>query len=654
MWPMPDTIPLDPGNLDDSVAPGDDFFRYANGRWLDANPVPPEYGSWGSFHEVQIRNEDLLHGLFEELGAGTSGDATATLAGRYFESGMDSGEISGAGIGPLREYLARIGALESLADLRELTAELHPYGVSMLFSLYVAPDFDDSDSNLLYIGQGGLGLPERDYYLRDDERSVEMRALYRAHVAAQLMNLGLTEKQANIDADSIVALETSFAGKSYTAAQLRDVDLTTNKVSREELEGLMPGFEFVRYLDAIGADAADFVNLDNPGFFTAIDEALAETSIETLRAYARWHLVRAVASSLPAAFEDEAFSFYGRALGGARQQKERWKRVLAAATREIGESVAKLYVDAAFSPEAKERCEQMVAGLVVAMRESIEQLTWMSDETRAEALAKLAGFAYKIGYPDKWKGTEGLEIDPGPWVTVRMSVRRFEFRREIAKLGAPVDPSEWAMPAHAVNAYYHPIRNEIVFPAGILQPPFFYAGADDAVNYGAIGTIIGHEITHGFDDQGSRFDADGHLRNWWTDTDRAEFERRADVVVGQFDGYAVADGLNINGRLTLGENIADLGGVSIALNALGRVDAADAERVDGFTPAQRFFLSFGTIWRQNYTDEYLRLLVNTDPHSPSMFRCNGALANSQAFAEAFGLEGEDPMMRSSEVRADIW
>ena len=643
---------LDVSLIDETVSPGDDFYRFANGRWLDTHPVPPEYGAWGSFHEVQVHNEDLLRGLLQAAAADPL-TSWASVAGAYFESGLALDAITQAGIEPLAGYLAQIDAVADVDDLRAVAARLHPFGVSILFGMYVSPDFEDSDRYLLYIGQGGLGLPERDYYLRDDERSVELRELYRAHVAAQLSNLGDNPETAKQNAAAILELETAFAGDSYTATQLRDVDLTTNKVGRDELGEVMPRFDLNRYLDVIGAAEVSAVNLNNPGFFTAIDSLVANTPIAVLRAYARWHLVRATASALPAAFEDEAFSFYGKALGGQQEQKERWKRVLAAATREIGESVARLYVDSAFSSAAKARCEELVAGLVGSMRDAIQALTWMGDDTKQQALEKLAGFSYKIGYPDRWKGSDGLEIGDTPWVVNRLAARAFEFRREIGKLLDPVDDTEWVMPAHVVNAYYHPTRNEIVFPAGILQPPFFHADGDDAVNFGAIGSVIGHEITHGFDDQGSRFDARGHLRQWWTDEDRAEFERRADVVVAQFDEFEVADDLNVNGRLTLGENIADLGGVSIAFDAFKRVEG-EGSPIDGYSPEQRFFLSYGAIWRQNYTDEYLRLLVQTDPHSPSMYRCNGALANSLEFAQAFALDGGTSMVRDAEERAKIW
>lgn len=649
--------PIDLANFDTSVSPADDFYRYANGGWLDANPVPPEYSRWGAFNEVNERNEEILHRLMEEAAA--SPDAPAGSPGRmvgdYFASGMDEAQIGSVGVAPLQPWLDRVDAAQTVDDLRELAVSLHPNGFSFLFGAGVSPDFDDPAVHLLYVGQGGLGLPERDYYLRDDDRSVELRDQYRAHVAAQLVNLGEDEEAAENAAHAILAFETALAEPSYTAAQLRDVDLIVNRHTAAQLDELMPGFGLVRYLDAIGAAGVAEVNVDNPGFFTAAAELVASTPMDTLRAYARWNVVRSVASALPPSFADENFRFYGQILGGQKEQKPRWKRVLAMATSDIGELVAQLYVAEAFPPDAKHRAEALVENLFEAMRESLENREWMTGATRTEALQKLAGFRYKIGYPDEWRDYTGLVIDRGSLVENRIRADAFEHRRNLRKLGEPVDPHEWEMPPHVVNAYYHPLKNEIVFPAGILQPPFFYVDADDAINYGGIGGVIGHEITHGFDDMGRRFDAKGQLRDWWTDEDREEFTRRAQVVVEQYDGYSVADDLNVNGTLTLGENIADLGGVTLARRALhAALGSAGADAIDGFTPDQRFFLSWATVWRSNYTDEWMRLLVQTDPHSPSRFRCNGPLANLTPFADAWGLDGDAPMMRPAEDRIEIW
>ncbi len=649
------TKPIDPANFDPAMAPGDDFYRYANGGWLDANPVPPEYSRWGSFNEVTERNEELLHRLMQEASVGGHPSGSPEqMVGDFYASGMDEEQIESAGVAPLRPLFAAIATAKSLDDLRDLAAELHPSGFRFVFGIGVGPDFDDPDAHLLYLGQGGLGLPERDYYLRDDPQSVELREKYVAHIAAQLDNLGYDAQTAEADAKAILEFETALAEPSYSAEQMRDVDLIVNRHGVTDLPELMPGFDLPRYLDSVGIDGATELNVDNPGFFASVASLLDSTPITTLRAYARWHVVRSVASALPRAFADEAFDFYGRTLGGQKEQKPRWKRVLAMATGDIGEQVAKLYVAEAFSPDAKHRAEELVDGLFGAMEASLRRRDWMSDETKHEALAKLAGFTYKIGYPDEWRDYTGLVIDRGPLVENRLRAAQFEFQRELRKLDEPVDPHEWEMAAHVVNAYYHPLRNEIVFPAGILQPPFFYADADDPVNYGAIGSVIGHEITHGFDDMGSRFDATGQLRDWWTEQDRTEFMRRADAVVDQFNGYAVFDDLNVNGKLTLGENIADLGGMTIAFQALAEALPPDSEAIDGLTPQQRFFLSYGTIWRQNTTDEWLRLVVNTDPHSPGHFRCNGPLSNFTPFAEAFAITDDAPMMRKPQDRIEIW
>ena len=646
---------IDTALFDPSTVASDDFYRHVNGGWLDANPVPPEYGVWDEARIVHARNQDVLHQLLEDAAARTEPPGSAgQMVGDYFAAAMDEEAIAAAGATPLRPYLERIAAAASVADVREIVGDLQRSGPAPLHSLGIEPDFEDSDAYLVYVGQGGLGLPERDYYTRDDEQSVALRRQYVAHVARQLGNLGDAAERAQEAAERILAFETRLAEESYTAEQMRDVQLTMNRYDVAELDGLMPAFGLSSYLADLGVTSAT-VSVDNPGFFRALDVTLADTPIETLRDYLRWHLIRALASALSPAFELEAFDFYGRTLGGQKEMQPRWKRVLNVASRDIGELVAQLFVDAAFPAEAKKRSEEMVDHLLSAMGRAIRAAQWMTDATREEALRKLDGFNYKIGFPDQWRDYTGLVIERGPHVENRMRCEAFEFARQMGRLGDPVDKGEWAMPAHVVNAYYHPLLNEIVFPAGILQPPFFYADADDAVNYGAIGAVIGHEITHGFDDQGSHFDARGQLRDWWTVEDRAEFTRRAQVLVDQFDEYEVLDGLRVNGHLTLGENIADLGGLKIAYDALlealaGKPDAT----IDGLTPEQRFFLSWATVWRTSYTDEYLHLIVKTDPHSPARARVNNPVSNLPAFAAAFGIDGSSPMARSEATRANIW
>lgn len=642
-------------DMDPSVEPGVDFYQYANGGWRAANPVPDDYPRWSAFEEVRTRNEALLRRLLVEAADDPGPPATPRhWAGAYYRSGMEVDTIGDAGLGPLQGHLDRVNQIGSVADLRRAAEQLQSFGVAMPVATGVAPDFEDSGRNLLYVGQSGLGLPERDYYFRDDDETVETRRGYSRHIAAMLGLAGDDDPAAG--AAAILDLETALAEAAHTATQQRDPDLTFNRFPAERLPGLMPGFELASFLRAVGATGLESVNVSNPDFLSAAASILGDTEPATLSRYARWRLLSASASALPPAFEDESFDFYGRRLGGQKRQRERWQRVLGAASGEIPQVIAQLYVAAAFPPEAKTRIEELVADLLEAMRESIESVPWMGDATRREALAKLAAFTTKLGYPDVWRDHSGLVLDAdAPWVTVRFQARSFEFHRRLAELHKPVDPHEWGMGAHAVNAYFSPLRTEIVFPAGILQPPFFSADADDAVNYGGIGAVIGHEITHGFDDKGSRFDADGHFANWWTDEDRAEFDKRAAVLVEQFNAYEPLEALHVNGELTLGENIADLGGLTIAHRALQKaLDRDGRSDLAGLTPEQRFFLAFARNWRANHTDESLRLRIQTDPHSPPAFRCNGTVGNMPEFAAAFSLAEESPLIRSPEDQAKIW
>ncbi len=641
-------------DMDPTADPGEDFYQYANGGWRAANPVPDDYPRWAAFDEVRKKNEELLRTLLEEAAADPGPPGTPRhWAGVFYRAGMDTDRIEASGLEPVRPYLDRIDALGTVTDLRNLAADLLPFGVTVPVGVGVAPDFEDSGRNLLYVGQAGMGLPERDYYFRDDDETVETRRAYLDHIGA-ILELAGEEDPAGA-ASAILDLETALAEAAHTATQQRDLDLVFNRFRFDELPGLMPGFQLPALLEAAGADSFESVNIGNPDFLRAGASILSGTPPATLRRYARWRLLGAAAPALPAAFEDESFDFYGRRLGGQKRQKERWQRVLRSAGAEIPQVVAQLYVAAAFPPEAKIRIEELVANLLEAMSESIRELAWMSDTTKEAALTKLAGFTTKLGYPDVWRDHSRLVFDDAPWVTTRFQARRFEFQRRLGQLHEPVDPHEWEMGAHEVNAYYHPLRTEIVFPAGILQPPFFAADADDAVNYGSIGAVIGHEITHGFDDKGSRFDAAGNFANWWTDEDRAEFEKRTKVLVDQFNGYEALPGLTVNGELTLGENIADLGGLTIAFHAMGKaLDGRERETVAGITPEQRFFLAFARSWRSNTTDEYLRLGVQTDPHSPAPFRCNGTVVNMPEFAAAFELGEDAPLVKPPEERAKIW
>jgi putative endopeptidase len=651
---MTATTPIDRESWDASVWLADDFYTHVNGAWLAANPVPPEYGAFGAFHEVNRRNQDLLHRLLHEAADHPGEDGSVHhKVGDYFLAGTDEATVEAAGIEPLRPLLDRIDAIESVADLRGLAPDLERSGVGALYSIGILPDFENADAYLVYVDQGGLGLPDRDYYLGEDERSIAIIEAYRAHVAAQLRNVGVAEDEAVDAAAGIFAFERRLAAASLTAVQRRDPTLTLNRHTPDALDELMPAFGLAGLVLEIGGTQPS-VSVDCPGFFRELEAALAETPIATLRHYLRWHLVQAYASSLPKAIEDEAFGFYGRLLGGQQEQKPRWKRVLDIASQDIGELVSQLYVDEAFPPEAKDRCEHLVEHLLSAMGTAIRTNAWMTEATREEALRKLAGFSFKIGYPDVWKDYSAFVPVHTSFAENRMRVARFEHDRQFGRLEQPVDKGEWLLPPHVVNAYYHPLLNEIVFPAGILQPPFFWADADDPVNYGGIGTVIGHEITHGFDDQGSQFDAGGALRNWWTEEDRTEFMRRAQVLVEQFNACRVADDVTVNGQLTLGENIADLGGVAIAYNALQEALHDGSPLVDGMTPDERFFASYASIWRTNYTEAYLRMMANTDPHSPGRYRANVPLANFPPFAATFGIPEGSPMGLPEAERARIW
>lgn len=645
------TDPIDRDDFDFDTAPSEDFYQHVNGGWLKANPVPPEYPAWGASFEVHVRNEEILHDLLEEA-AETGGEkgTPAQMVGDYFAAGMDVDAIAAADIQPLEDVFELIDGVAGPVDVARVLLGLKPLGVGAFHRMSVFADFEEADRYLTYLGQGGLGLPERDYYLRDDDRSTALVAAYLDHVTAQLANTGRGGRD---DAKAILAVERALAEASLPAEKLRDLELTLNRHRVDDLDELMPRFGLSGYVRALGV-TADTVSVDNPEFFSTLDEVIAATPVETLRSYLSWHLIRSYAPALPARFEEEAFDFYNRKIGGQQQPRERWTRVLSAAGSDIGEQVAMLYVDAAFSPEAKERCELLVESLIEAMGRAVRDVEWMTEETRKTALAKVESFSYKIGYPDEWRDYTGLDIDRSSFVTNRMRSARWEYERNLGRLEEEVDRKEWVIPAHVVNAYYNPLFNEVVFTAGILQPPFFYPDADDAVNYGAIGSVIGHEITHGFDDNGSRFDEVGRRRNWWSEGDRAEFERRAEVLVTQMSEYSVVEDQSVNGRLTLGENIADLGGLAIAYDAFVRNLSGDEPDVGGFTPRQRFFVSYATIWRTNYTEEYLRMLLNVDVHAPDQVRTNGPLSNFVPFAEAFGIEEGTAMSRHRSETAKIW
>ncbi|HZP96817.1 MAG TPA: M13 family metallopeptidase [Candidatus Limnocylindria bacterium] len=641
--------------MDASVRPCDDFYTYANGGWLAKTKIPDDQPAWGGFAELNERNQNTLHEILEEAARGESSDPNVRMVGDLYASGMDEAAIASAGLAGVAPLLARIDALTTVAELPRVVGMLQTLRVGAPFSMAVQPDAFDSERHLIHIGQGGLGLPDRDSYLRTDAKSVELQERYRAHVATMLGLLGATPERASADAATIYGLEHALAEASMPRAEQRDPYKVNNPFTRAQLDARTPAFDWGAFLAEIDAADAHEFNVRQPAFLTALDGLIRGRPLETWRTYLRWHLVRSLAPYLPRAFERASFDFFGTALVGQPEEKPRWKRVLGVVDAQLPHPLGRLYVDRAFPPQAKQRILDLVADLRAVLAERIATLEWMSEETRRAARVKLDAFGVKMGYPDAWRDFGALRIDRGPYVDNVMRAIRFTFAYDIAKLGKPVDRGEWLMSPPTVNAYYNPPRNEIVFPAGILQPPFFFAEGDAAVNYGAIGMVIGHEMTHGFDDSGSQFDASGNLRDWWQPADREAYDARTELVVRQYEEYEPLPGMRINGKLCLGENIADLGGLKVAYAAFERYLAAHGEPapIDGFTARQRFFLGYAQAWRNLMRDELLRVRLSVDPHSPPRYRVVAPLANLPEFFAAFGCDG-GAMARAPELRPAIW
>jgi putative endopeptidase len=657
---------LDLASIESSVSPGDDFYRYANGGWLARNPIPPEFSIWGGFVELAERNRAILHEILEKaadadsLAKAEPGSVQQKL-GDFYASGMDETTVNREGISPLQTELRRIDQFQGKVEFASEIANLHSMGVGSVFNLDGDQDEKDSSRQIAILTQGGLGLPDRYYYLNADDRSKDIRAQYLVHLGKMFELLGEPFEAAEQDAQVVMSLETEMAKASKTRVELRDPETNYHRMSLSELEKSAPQFDWETYFHALGLseEALAAIDVKQPDFLSAVSKLTQEVPLDRWKTYLRWHLIHAAAPVLSQPFVDENFRFYKQVLTGAKQDRPRWKRVLEQVDDSLGEALGELYVEKTFPPAAKERALAMVDDLKIALRRKIETLDWMGDATKKEALAKLSAMGVKIGYPDKWRDYSKLEIKRQSYVLNVFAGQTFEMKRRLVRIGKPVDPTEWGMPPQMVNAYYSPNRNEVVFPAGILQPPFFFQGADDAVNYGGIGAVIGHEMTHGFDDSGRHFDARGNLRDWWTAEDAKRFLERGRKIVSQFDSYVAIDSLHVNGRLTEGENIADLGGVKIALSALesalGRLTAEERKKkMDGLTQEQRFFLSYAQIWRSNVRPEYLRLVLNVDPHSPAPFRVNGPLSNLPEFASAFGISEPSPMIRPADERVQIW
>ena len=647
---------LDRRNMDPTVDPCDDFYQYANGGWLARNPIPEEQSSWGMSSELRERNYRVLRQILEESAAADAQPGTnKRKAGDFWRTAMDTDKLERDGAAPLAADMERIAAIESVADLQAFIDDFHARGDSLLFDNAVFQDLKNSEQYIFYATQGGLGLPDRDYYTREDEESVELRAKYAAHVSAVLQLLGDSSEAADAAARSILALETRLAEASLTNVELRDPANFYNIQTVAAADEATPSYSWSTYFERLGLGELETFSFAQPKFFAEVDALLEELPLQSWKSYLRWHVASGASRYLSDAFVEEGFDFYGRTLQGTQELKPRWKRAVDRVSASMGEALGQVYVETAFPPATKARADEMIENLRAAVGERIQALTWMSGATKAKALEKLSTFTSKIGYPDAWRDYAKLEIGRDSYLANVRAGRAFEMRRNLDKIGAPIDENEWHMPPQMVNAYYSPVANEIVFPAAIMQPPYFDGEMDDAVNYGAMGAVIGHEFMHGFDDKGSKFDADGNMQNWWTDEDRANFEERTRKLVGQYDEFVAVDDLHVNGELTLGENIGDLAGLTMAYHALQMaLEKSQPGEIDGATPEQRFFLSWAQSWRRNYRDEALKLQVNTDPHSPANFRTLGPLANMPEFAAAFGCEKGDPMVRSAEERAEIW
>ena len=649
---------LDPANLDTTCAPCQEFYEYANGGWLTRTELPPQYPSYGSFVELQDRNYETLRAIAEGLArsAAARPHSPDEKVGTFYASCMDSTQSEAAGAAPLKEEFDRIAGVNSPAALATEIARLHRAGTGVAFGFGATPDFKQSTMNIASLSQGGLGLPDRDYYFRSDSATAAVRSAYTGHVSRMLQLLGDAAAAADSETGHIMALETALAGVSFTRVQRRDPNANYHKLSIAAADSITPHIEWAAFLRDAGAPAAASLNVGQPSFFRGLDSLIAATPLADWRAYLRWHVIRAAAPWLSSPFVDEAFAFQ-KAITGQREQQPRWKRCITATNGALGDALGALYVQRAFTPAARARALAMVNNMIAVLDTRLHTLPWMGDSTRAHAVEKLQAFGKKIGYPDKFRDYTALTIDRGPIIANLMRSDAFEAARIRGRIGQPVDRAEWRWTTPTVNASYNPTMNDITFPAGILQPPFFDPLADDAVNYGGMGAVIGHEMTHGFDDQGRQFDAAGNLRDWWTAQDATRFRARADLVVKQFDSYTVVDSsTHVNGRLTLGEDIADLGGLKIAYAAFQRslVGRTQPEPIDGLTAEQRFFLAWAQIWRSKSTDQYLRNQVTVDPHAPARWRVMGPLSNLPEFAAAFHCKAGDVMVRADSLRAEIW
>ncbi len=640
-------------NMDTSVNPGDDFTAYVNGTWVKNTEIPDDKASYGIGYILYEESEDNVKKIIEESASGDFAvGSDEQKVGDLYKSYMDLDKRNEIGVAPLASEFDKIDAISSYDDLATYFAYANKYGINVPLGMFVWQDFKNPTIYTVYTWQSGLGLPDRDYYLNEDDRSVEIRAKYLEHMEKMFSLSGISDSKAA--AATTMSLETKLAEKHMEKEKTRDLVALYNMFPVDTLSNIMPQFNWTAYLKEAGLGKQEKLGVLMLDYIKALDAIITSTDLDTWKTYLTWSVIDANASRLNEALDKQNWEFYSKELRGTKEQRPLWRRAVGSVNGTMGEVVGKVYVKKHFPPEAKERMETLVSNLIKAYEVSIKELDWMSDATKAEALDKLSKFTPKIGYPDKWKEYE-FEIMGDDFFGNMRRAQLYEYNRELAKLGQPIDRDEWGMTPQTVNAYYNPTMNEIVFPAAILQAPFFNLNADDAVNYGSIGAVIGHEIGHGFDDTGSTFDGDGAMRNWWTDTDKEEFKKRTGALIEQYNQYEVLPGLNVNGEFTLGENIGDLGGLSIALKAYNMaLNGADAPVMDGFTGEQRVFIGYAQSWRSKSRDEALRVQVNTDSHSPADFRVNGIVRNVPEFYTAFKVTEEDSLYLAPEQRVKIW
>ena len=656
--PAPDSQPvLDVASMDLHVDPCTDFYTYSCGGWMKKNPIPPDQSSWSAYGKLQDENTAQLRGILEAAAApDPKRNATNQKIGDYYAACMDEKAVDAAGIRSLRPYFEEIEKLDSRVGLAQIAADRTfsgGYRRGTLFYFHSAQDAKDSAQQIAEADQGGLGMPDRDYYFKDDAKSQELRKAYLAHVQKMLELLGDKPETAASEAQTVMRIETALAQGSMTRVERRDPQKLYHKMPVTDLQGLAPSFQWNTYFTKVGLPSLASLNVAVPDFFKTLNLTIDKEDLTSWKTYLRWHLVHANARHLSAPFVNEDFAFYGKILSGAEQIEPRWKRCTQDVDSDLGEALGQAYVEKYFSPEAKQQVVKMVNEIEAAMGQDIDGLPWMSADTKRKALEKLHAVANKVGYPDKWRDYSKLEIVRGDEMGNMLRARQFEFNRLLAKIGKPVDHGEWDMTPPTVNAYYNDNMNDINFPAGVLQPPLFDPKSDAAPNYGNTGGTIGHELTHGFDDEGRQFDAQGNLRDWWTPDDEKEFVKRASCISDQYSKYTIIDDIKINGKLTLGEDVADLGGLILAYMAW-KVDTQDQrlQPIDGLTPEQRFFIGYGQSWCANERDEEKRLRATVDEHSPEKYRTNGVVSNMPEFQEAFHCKAGSVMVNQNRCR--VW